>query len=185
MGSDGDGGQEGPGTGWWRGRRGEGGGGGGLGGVVPPSTGAGRLQPGREPTLFRVRPARGHLRGYHRGQLRLHHLLRPPVSGLARRGGPGQKKVAGRHGAGRVGTRGARDLAAGWAAGSVSWAAGSGREGRSRSGCKSRCGGEEGHRRGRERLPEGGEGNCKLGGTKWRIAENADRGGGGVERAMK
>lgn len=79
MRSHGDGGEEGPRAGW----RGQGGGGGGLGGVVSPGAGAGRLQPGREPPLLRVRPARGHLRGYHRGQLRVHHLLRPLVSGPA------------------------------------------------------------------------------------------------------
>lgn len=89
MGSHGDGSEEGPRTGW-RGRRGKGGGGGGFGGVVSPGAGARRLQPGREPSLLRVRPARGHLRGYHRGQLRLHHLLRPPVSGLALGGETGR-----------------------------------------------------------------------------------------------
>lgn len=51
---------------------------------MSPGEGAGRLQPGRESPLLRVRPARGHLRGYHRGQLRLHHLLWPAVSGPAR-----------------------------------------------------------------------------------------------------
>lgn len=57
---------------------------------MSPGAGAGRLQPGGEPPLLRVRPARGHLRGYHRGQLRLHHLLRPPVSELARGRGGGR-----------------------------------------------------------------------------------------------
>lgn len=84
--SYGDGSEKGPRARRW-GQRGKGGGRGSLGGVVSPGAGAGRLQPGREPPLLRVRPARGHLRGYHRGQLRLYHLLGTPVSGPARGAG--------------------------------------------------------------------------------------------------
>ena len=103
MSSHGDGGEEGPRAGW----RGQGGGGGGLGGVVSPGAGAGRLQPGREPPLLRVRPARGHLRGYHRGQLCLHHLLRPLVSGPARgeHGGEDPERSGGESALGTSGFR--------------------------------------------------------------------------------
>lgn len=156
MSGHGDGGEEGPRT-RWRGRRGKGGGRGGLRGVVSSGAGAGRLQPGREPPLLRVRPARGHLRGYHCGQLRLYHLLRPPVSGTTRgedreeaaecwRWGqwdPGQRDRAEVGGGGEAWD--ARDVQRGSSAAELSWERERIRGDKTR--LESRCRGKEGNER--------------------------------------
>lgn len=169
MDSHGDGGKKGPRARRW-GRRGKGGGGGSFGGVVSPGAGAGRLQPGREPPLLRVRPARGHLRGYHRGQLRLYHLLGPPVSGQAR-GADGEGVVESRD-RGDLGRRDraeVRDGAEAWRRAGcgerVVLCSGVMEKGKGQASqdtqLESRCRGKEGHPRGKEKLPKGGEENRK------------------------